>query len=163
MRAVLVADLDSFTASTLEHGITSFLVLLHEVHRMARPVVQDLGGVMLRSQADTLFCLFDTVEQAVTAARAFHARLADPPIHLLPGRPVTMAIGIGYGPLLNIEDEDALGSEVNLAYKLGEDIGTARETLLTEAALAQLPKEGLRFETRCEQVSGLDLHFFALV
>lgn len=163
VRAVLVGDLDSFTASTMEHGITSFLVLLHKVHELARPVVRQHEGLMLRSQADTLFCLFGKVEHAAAAARAFHGQLREGLDHQLGGTPVTMAIGIGYGPLLNIADEDALGAEVNLAYKLGEDIGRPGETLLTPAARKELSGSAYRFDERRARLSKLDLSYFALL
>ena len=49
-----------------------------------------------------------------------------------------LSIGIGYGPILVVENEDMWGNEVNLASKLGEDIAQDGEILLTEAAYNSL-------------------------
>ncbi len=69
------------------------------------------------------------------------------------------SIGIGYGAVLNIDDEDLFGDEMNLACKLGEDIAARSEILLTEAARATLTLKTV--ETRPEQlsISGLALNY----
>jgi adenylate cyclase len=162
LRAILVADLDSFTASTVEHGITAFLVVLRQVHLLVNPIVRRYGGLELRSQADTLFCLFDTVDDALSAAADIRRKLRETDLHLHGGHPVTIAMGIGYGRLLNIADEDALGSAVNFAYKLGEDVGEGGDILLTEEAWALVRNPEHEFETRETRVSGLSLTYYAL-
>ena len=67
------------------------------------------------------------------------------------------SIGIGYGDLLVIGDEDLFGTEMNLASKLGEDLACAGEILLSPAAHDALPSD----RYRCEQVdviiSGLEV------
>jgi class 3 adenylate cyclase len=49
---------------------------------------------------------------------------------------------VGYGEVLMVDEDDFYGNELNLASKLGEDIADPGETLLTEAAHAQLRAEG---------------------
>ena len=44
------------------------------------------------------------------------------------------SIGIGYGKVHLIGNEDAFGQQVNFAYNLGENIAGAGETFLTEEA-----------------------------
>ena len=77
------------------------------------------------------------------------------------------SIGIGWGELLMIaDDDDFYGNELNLASKLGEDIAEAGETLLTEAAHARLMEEGpkmtLAFDRREIVVSKMTLKAYAL-
>ena len=52
-----------------------------------------------------------------------------------------IAIGIGYGSVLDVGDGHLYGDEMNLAFKLGEDLGTAQEVLLTPAARTE-PRRG---------------------
>lgn len=161
-RAVLVADVDSFTATTVKHGILAFLLVLHQVQQATRPILARNGGLALKSEADTLFCLFPTVPQALRAAREVRQALAELDLRLCDGSPVTLGIGIGYGALLNLADTDALGAEVNFAYKLGEDVARRGEILLTRAAREQVPEGEHAFEERSAVVSGLTLPYFVL-
>jgi adenylate cyclase len=159
-QAVLVGDMDSFTATAARHGIVTFLVLIHQVERLLRPVLERHRGRLLKSHADTFFCLFDRVDDAFAAAREMNCLLSEARTHLPESR-LTLAIGIGYGRILVFGDEDALGSEVNFAYKLGEDIGQAGEILLTQSARDALPGEDANFERREAVVSGLSLPYYA--
>lgn len=162
-RAVLVADLDSFTASTVEHGIIAFLILLQQVQRLTQPVLRRHGGLPLKSEADTLFCLFDHVEPALHAAIEIRECLEGAGLQVAnSGTPVTVAMGLGYGRILNVGDEDALGAEVNFAYKLGEDIGRGGDILLTAAARERVEDPRYRFDSRSALISGLQLPYHAL-
>ncbi len=162
-KAVLVADLDSFTATTAEHGILSFLILLVQVQRLTRPVLEQHGGLLLKSEADTLFCLFDEVDDAIRAGCEIRACLRSTGLHTANGSPLTIAMGIGYGTMLNLGNEDALGAEVNFAYKLGEDVGRGGDLLLTRAARARVEDPAYEFEERAATVSGMRLPYYALL
>ena len=162
-KAVLVADLDSFTATTAEHGILAFLVLLVQVQRLTRPVLEKHGGLLLKSEADTLFCLFDEVNDAISAGCEIRSCLRGTGLHTANGSPVTIAMGIGYGTMLNLGNEDALGAEVNFAYKLGEDVGRGGDILLTQAAHARVRSPDCCFEERTARVSGMSLPYFVLI
>lgn len=70
-------------------------------------------------------------------------------------------VGIGYGPVLMIQNEDMFGSEMNLASKLGEDVAGPGNVLLTEAAHRRAP-EGASFKKQRLQDSGLDEAFYLL-
>ena len=76
------------------------------------------------------------------------------------------SIGVGYGEILMVEEDDFYGNELNLASKLGEDVAESGETLLTEAAHARLFAEGpattLSFEPRPVTVSKMTLNAYAL-
>ncbi|OYW71169.1 MAG: hypothetical protein B7Z37_28510 [Verrucomicrobia bacterium 12-59-8] len=49
---------------------------------------------------------------------------------------ILQCIGLGYGPLLRIGDDDVFGPEVNAASKLGEDSAHPWEILVTESVQA---------------------------
>lgn len=160
-RAVFVLDMSGFSRTTQAHGVVSFLLMIHQMRLLASPVVQARGGRLVKAEADNLYCLFETVEAAVDAAREIIRRLETVNVLLPAGRRLYASIGIGYGDVLAPAEEDLFGDEVNLASKLGEDVAGEGVVLLTEAARARLSET---VETREERVSvsGLVLKYFQL-
>ncbi len=152
-RAVLVLDMTGFSRTTQAHGIVAFLLQTRRLRRIADPVVADRRGDVIKAEADNLFCLFPSSDDAFAAAGQILATLP---------RGVYASIGIGYGPMLLVGDDDMLGNEVNLASKLGEDVADDGEILLTEAAYAGLSEPG-GLEERMISISGLELRHFAAV
>ena len=106
------------------------------------------------TEADNLFCLFGTVEGAVRAGKEIGERLDAANVVLPEDRRLYAAIGIGYGRVLNVEDEDIYGDEVNLASKLGEDVAKMGEILLTTAAHERAEGAGVRSREEVVSVSG---------
>ena len=152
-RAVLVLDMTGFSRTTQAHGIVEFLLQTRRLRRIADPVVADRRGDVIKAEADNLFCLFPSPDDAFAAAREVLATLP---------KGVYASIGIGYGPMLLVGDDDMLGNEVNLASKLGEDVADDGEILVTEAAHAGLTDPD-GFEQRTISISGLELRHFAVV
>ena len=110
---------------------------------------------MIKQEADNLFAMFTTAEQAFEAAldtlRALEAMNAVLP----PERALLVSAGIGFGPTLVIADEDLFGPEMNGACKLGEDIAAAGQILLTQAAHAALPPGRYDCTAELHEISGL--------
>ncbi|NOH03185.1 MAG: hypothetical protein HND47_15095 [Chloroflexi bacterium] len=52
-----------------------------------------------------------------------------------------VSIGIDYGKILIVNNEDMFGDAVNRACKMGEDIGAADEVLITKEAMDLIPTE----------------------
>jgi class 3 adenylate cyclase len=156
-RAVMVLDMSGFSRTTRKHGIVSFLLMIHQMQVLTRPLIAEHRGVTVKEEADNLFCLFDTPHDALRAARAIH-RTLDAANHLLSeDRKLFASIGIGFGDILYIGDEDLFGNEVNLASKLGEDVAERGETLLTAAARAELTEDATDLAEQVLSVSGLSL------
>ncbi|MBM3267624.1 MAG: adenylate/guanylate cyclase domain-containing protein [Candidatus Sericytochromatia bacterium] len=159
-KAVMVLDMSGFSRTTQQHGIVSFLLMIHQMHVLTRPCIAEHGGLTVKEEADNLFCLFDTPQAALDAARAIHRTLTTAN-HLLPEeRKLYASIGIGFGDILYIGEEDLFGNEVNLASKLGEDIAERGETLLTQAARAALPGAVAGLEELQLAISGLSLTYY---
>lgn len=136
--AVFVSDMSGFTAIARDCGDVEVLVMIRRLQRLALPVVVRLGR-LVKAEADDIFAAFPTVDAAVAAALEIHERLAIVNLIQPTNRQLRIAVGIGYGPILNDPREhtvDIWGHEVNLASRLGEDIGHGGETLLTDAARA---------------------------
>jgi adenylate cyclase len=73
-----------------------------------------------------------------------------------PEEQVLLCVGLGYGEMLRIGDEDVFGAEVNAASKLGEDTAKGWDIMVTENFRASLPEMGLRFEKLPAAPSGAD-------
>ncbi|TAJ68549.1 MAG: adenylate/guanylate cyclase domain-containing protein [Phenylobacterium sp.] len=155
-RAVLVLDMSGFSRTTQVHGVVSFLMMIHQMRLLAVPTIEARGGVLVKAEADNLYCLFDTVDEAVGAAREIIRQLSTVNPLLPAGRKLYASIGIGFGDILVLGEEDLFGDEVNLASKLGEDVAQGGMILLTESARAELAAPVNTVEERAS-ISGLTL------
>jgi class 3 adenylate cyclase len=161
-KAVLVLDMTGFSRTTQRHGIVSFLLMIHQMQLIARPCVDAHGGLLVKAEADNLFCLFDTVADAVRAGQDILERLNAANLLLPEDRRLFVSIGIGFGNILNVADEDLFGNEVNLASKLGEDVAERGEILLTAAARAQLKEPDIPVREETVSISGLDVTYYKI-
>jgi len=161
--AILVLDMSGFSRLTKQLGIIHYLAMIEQMDSSCRPAVEGNGGTVVKQEADNLFAVFETplraTEGALDIFRAFEAVNAVVP----ETRDLYGSIGIGYGPLLVIGDEDCFGDEMNLACKLGEDLGAPGEILLTPSAAAELSPDDFVLESRQYSVSGLSIDAFRLV
>ena len=162
-RALLILDMTGFTRATQQGNIISFLLSINQMQRLAVPVVEEHGGILVRAEHDNLTCLFDTVADAISASREIRNRLASANVILPSDKELYASIGIGYGPVLNVENHAIYGNEVNLASKLGEDIGDLGDVLLTPGAYAQLDDDTVKCEERSVSLSGLELKYYAVL
>jgi adenylate cyclase len=161
--AVLVLDMCGFSRLTLRYGIVHFLAMIRRMHVTVAPIVVNAGGRVVKTEADNLFAAFPDVPQALTAARRIGAQLNHQNAVLPEDWDLHVGIGIGYGDMLMVGDEDFFGGELNLASKLGEDVAEAGDVLLTEAAGTRAGKRWRsRLRKRRVRIGGLTLPFFAL-
>jgi class 3 adenylate cyclase len=139
--AILALDMSGFSRLTLELGIIHYLAMIHQMHEAAAPAVTGNGGKIIKFEADNLFAIFNdaagALEGALDIFRAFNAVNSVLPRE----RHIYGSIGIGYGETLVLDGEDMFGAEMNIACKLGEDIATRDEILLTAAAYDSLPAD----------------------
>lgn len=161
-RTILILDLSGFTRTTQVEGILPFLLMIHQMQRLALPSVEDHGGILVRADADNLTCLMDRVEFAVAAAKEITERLDTANVILPSGRDLYVSIGIGHGKILNVGNEAIFGNQVNLASKLGEDLADSGDIFLTEAAYAQIEDAGISCEKREVSISGVELTYYSV-
>lgn len=133
--AVMFTDLSGFSRHVAQFGIIHFLQVIAEQKKLLLPIIAKHDGIVVKVEADSFLILIRKAQNAVLTAiemqRACHAFNKDRP----PEDQVLLCVGIGYGRLLRIGDDDVYGQEVNLASKLGEDTAKANEILLTDAAV----------------------------
>ncbi|WP_088889511.1 adenylate/guanylate cyclase domain-containing protein [Leptolyngbya ohadii] len=159
-KAVLVLDMSGFSRTTQQFGIISFLLMIHQMRSICEPCIQQNGGILVKAEADNLFCLFDQVVDAVTASQEMSACLKAANAVLPTERHLYASFGIGYGRILNIADEDIFGNEVNLASKLGEDIAGQDEILLSSSARAELAESEINTREENASISGILLTYY---
>jgi adenylate cyclase len=162
-RTIMVLDMSGFTRATQQGNVISFLLSINQMQRLVTPVVEDHGGIVVRAEHDNLTCLFDDVASAISASREVTGRLESANVILPTDKELYASIGIGHGAILNVENETIYGNEVNLASKLGEDIGNLGDVLLTESAYDEVKASGIDCEERMVSVSGLELTYYAVL
>ena len=162
--AVMVLDMSGFSRLTMRYGIIHFLAMIERMQEIVLPIVRAPagGGRLVKFEADNMFAVFPDTEPAVAAALKIHERLDAANVVLPEDWDLHASIGIGYGDLLMVGDDDMYGNEMNLASKLGEDLGEAGDVLLTEAAFARLPPGRHPTERREQHISGLALAYFSV-
>ena len=131
--AVLYTDLSGFSRNVSEFGIIHFLQTIYESHRLLVPVIQHGCGILLKTEGDSLMVIYRNVDDAVRSAIAMQNCCQRHSTNLPAEDKVMLCIGIGYGDLLRIGDQDVYGAEVNTACKLGEDTAKAHEILISNA------------------------------
>jgi adenylate cyclase len=161
-KAVMLLDMSGFCTKTSKHGIVQVLSIIYRMRNLLKPVIESENGKLIKTEADSLFCLFDNVADAVRVSRRINEYLAETNKETDEDCQINVSVGIGYGHILNIADSDLFGEEVNLASKLGEDIASKGEILLTENALNQLLDADCFVVERTISISGISLNYHAI-
>jgi adenylate cyclase len=155
--AVMVLDMCGFSRLTARYGITHFLAMIHRLHGIVAPIIATHGGTVVKTEADNVFAVFPDVGPAVAAAIDIQDRLREANVFLPDDWDLHASLGIGYGQLLMVGDDDLYGHEMNIASKLGEDIAGSGEVFLSDAAYARVAAlaRPWQFEARQIPVSAM--------
>jgi len=130
---VMFSDLSGFSRNVEKFGIIHFLQTIHESERLLIPIIDNHDGILLKTEGDSLLVIFRNVDRAISASIKMQKTLKAYNVDKSPEEKVLLCIGLGYGKILRIGDNDAFGAEVNAASKLGEDTATATEILVTQS------------------------------
>ena len=137
-RAVLVLDMTGFSELCERHGIVHYLSMVRRMQATAEPIIGKYDGALVKFEADNCYATFPTVDGALRAALelndSFHTANEATPDEL----DIRISCGIDYGQILVLHGRDFYGHAVNRACKLGEDVATAGEILITAEAAAKL-------------------------
>ncbi|MFC1853718.1 adenylate/guanylate cyclase domain-containing protein [candidate division CSSED10-310 bacterium] len=150
--AVLILDSSGFTRITAKYGIIHFLALTIRMQEIVNPLLTDHQVLESWAEADNLYGIFMTAKAAVQAALSIQEAINAENQKRPESDRLAVCIGIGFGPLLNVGEKHIYGQEMNFASKLGEDIASSGEILITKAA----------YEAMWHQVSGLNAIKFTL-
>ena len=143
---VMVTDLAGFSRRVAEFGIIHFLQTIHESERILVPVIEAHDGILLKVDGDSFLVIFRNTHKALRAAIEMQKTTQRYNQGKLPEEHVLLCVGLGFGRLLRIGDADVFGAEVNAASKLGEDIASAHEILVTQAVRDAATLPDVEFE-----------------
>ena len=129
--AVMFTDLSGFSRRVAEFGIIHFLQVIQQSVRILTPIIDQHDGILLKIEADSLLVIFRRPERAVACSVAMQRALAEFNKPLAPEDRILLCVGLGWGDVLRIGDQDVFGAQVNAASKLGEDMAKAGEILVT--------------------------------
>lgn len=129
--AVMFTDLSGFSRRVAEFGIIHFLQVIQQSLRILAPIIDRHDGILLKIEADSLLVIFRRPDRAAACAVAMQRALVEFNRPLAPEDRILLCVGLGWGDVLRIGDQDVFGAEVNAASKLGEDIAKAGEILVT--------------------------------
>lgn len=156
---VMFTDLSGFSRRVNDYGIVHFLQTIYESHRLLVPCIDQHNGILLKIEGDSMLVIFKRPERALECALAMQSTLRSYNMRKAVNEQVLLCMGMGYGDMLKIGDEDVFGAEVNAASKLGEDMAKAGEILITAALQTVLPEtlieaHALHFEALPEAPPG---------
>ncbi len=160
--AVMIGDMSGFSRITQAHGILHFLGLIQRMRALAAPIVRGHGGSLVKFEADNLYATFPSPDAALDAAIDLHAACESSARD--PDDTVRMSLGLGFGPVLDIDGVDFYGDQVNLASKLGEDIAEAGEVLVSQDFLESCSdRKGWFWDKRFTRISNIGFDYYSLM
>ncbi len=142
---VMATDLSGFSRGVAKFGIIHFLQTIYESERILVPVVERHDGILLKVEGDSFMVIFRNVQKALHAAIEMQRTTRRYNEGKQPEDHVLLGVGLGFGRVLRIGDEDVFGVEVNSACILGETYAEAYEILVTKA-VRDRAGEGMTFE-----------------
>ncbi len=131
--AVMFTDLSGFSRFVAEFGIIHFLQIICEAQRIFSPCIDDHDGVLIKMEGDSMLILFRQPSKAVRCAIEMQRAAKEYNQNKPDAEKILLCVGLGYGKILTIGEQDVFGAEVNAASKLGEDTAKAWEILVTDS------------------------------
>jgi class 3 adenylate cyclase len=140
--AAFISDMASFSSTSRKIGVCHFLKLIHRARQIIGPIVESNNGLLLKFDADNCYAYFNNPDDAISASFEVNAAIFASNDKYGLTEQIYLSVGIDFGRILLVGDVDFFGDPVNTSSKLGEDLGTRDEVLITERAL-----EHSNFET----------------
>ena len=161
--AVFILDMSGFSLLTRKYGIVHYLSMVRRMQLTTEPIVKSYGGKMIKYEADNCFAVFPDPLAAINAAIAMQHAFTASNLLTSDDLDIHISCGIDYGKLLIIGHEDCFGDPVNRASKIGEDLATSGEILVTHEAMQMIPVEaGIKSRAINVSISGITIPAFAV-
>jgi class 3 adenylate cyclase len=162
-KAVLVMDMSGFSRLTLKYGIVHYLSMVLRMQLVSQPIIEQYGGQVIKFEADNCFAAFEQPIHAVEAAIALNLAFASINLFTVEELDIRVSIGIDIGDVLMIGGPDYFGKPVNVASKLGEDIASPGEILVSKPAFQQIPAEaGIKGKLLQISASGVEIAAYSV-
>lgn len=154
--AVFISDMASFSSTSRKRGVCHFLKLIHRARQIIAPIIAANNGKLLKCDADNCYAFFEAPDDAIRASFEVNAALFESNDGFGIAEQIYLSVGIDFGRVLLIGEEDFYGDPVNTASKLGEDLAVRAETLVTERAVEhsnfQVPELAERMVARISEI-----------
>ena len=161
--AVFVLDMSGFSLLTRKYGIVHYLSMVKRMQLTTEPIIESFGGNVIKYEADNCFALFPTPLSAINAAVAMQHAFQASNMLTSDDLDIYISCGIDYGRILVVDNKDCFGDAVNRASKLGEDVASAGEVLVTEEAMGMLPSEAeIKAREMDISISGINIKAHAI-
>lgn len=159
-----VLDMSGFSLLTRKYGIVHYLSMIRRMQLTVEPIIMGHSGRIIKFEADNCFAVFPEPAAAARTAITIQHALAASNLLTSEDMDVHVAIGIDYGKILILNDDDMYGDAVNRACKMGEDIGKADEILISKEAMDMIPEDA-QIEGKLIEVSigGLTMPAYQIV
>jgi len=154
--AVFISDMASFSSTSRKVGVCNFLKMIHRTRQIVAPVIEANRGVLLKCDADNCYAFFKSADDAIRASFDVNGALFQANDRFDLGEQVNLSVGIDFGRVLLIGDIEFFGDPVNTASKLGEDLATRNEVLVTHRAIEnsnfEIPELAERMVARISEI-----------
>ncbi len=137
----LILDMSGFSLLTRKYGIVHYLSMIRRMQLTVEPIITSNGGRIIKFEADNCFAVFPEPAQAARTAITIQHAMAAANILTQEDMDIHVSIGIDFGRILILNDDDMFGDAVNRACKMGEDLAKADEILITKEAMDMIPPE----------------------
>ena len=157
--AIMMCDSSGFTRKTHDYGILQFLAVMTQSYDALVPIVRKMGGSVISHGADNLLAVFPDAAASVDTAVAMMKLLERRNEGKDDRDQYHICIGLHWGKVLRLKD-NIFGDKVNVAAKIGEDMASADEILVTGEIDSRLPARIKRRYARSIKLGGrpLELH-----
>lgn len=156
---VLMCDSSGFTRRTHDYGILHFLTIMTQVFDLFAPIISRRKGTMISRGADNLLAVFNQPMQGVSAAIEMQKKMERFNEGKNDRDQFQLCMGLHHGKILRLKD-GIFGGRVNIASKIGEDLASAEEILVTGEVAKLLPARIKRSYARSAELGGktFELH-----
>jgi class 3 adenylate cyclase len=162
-RAVFVLDMSGFSLLTRKYGIVHYMSMVKRMQSTTEPIIDSFDGSMIKYEADNCFAIFPNPLSAVNAAVAMQHAFQASNLMTSDDLDIYISCGIDYGKILVVGDNDCFGDAVNRASKLGEDVASAGEVLVTSEAMDKIPADAqIKAKPMSLSISGINITAYAV-
>lgn len=160
---VLVLDMSGFSLLTRKYGIVHYLSMVRRMQLTVEPIIKSYDGRIIKFEADNCFAVLPNPLAATRAAISLQLAFEATNLLTTEELDIHISVGIDYGKILIINNEDCFGDAVNRACKMGEDLGAAGDILITQEAMAQIPANAEIHSKPIElSVAGLNIAAYSI-
>lgn len=160
---VLVLDMSGFSLLTRKYGIVHYLSMVRRMQLTVEPIIKSYDGRIIKFEADNCFAVLPNPLAAARAAVSMQLAFEAANLLTTEELDIHISVGIDYGKILIINNEDCFGDAVNRACKMGEDLGAAGDILITKEAMSLIPQDAEINSRPIElSIAGLNIAAFVI-